>query len=437
VFVYYVGAKYFRELGYTRLYECTAVADLEAGLGERVRERQITDLESYGVRSTERILADPGRCTRHFSPERWTAFQHDVGWFRSALPWHAWEGIQLDHGYNPPPSWGVLGTLLASTGPASAGQIVALALVDPLLLLCAFGCVAWAFGWRALCVALLYWGTNYPAEFSWTGGSFLRNDWLAASIVGLCLLRRGRAGPAGFLLGYAALLRLFPALALLGVALCALLRAVRERSLRPGPQERGLAVGAALAVATVVPLSAVVAGGAGAWSEFASNTRLHVATPAVNVLGLKTLLSYAPQARLALLQGRVEDPGAAWKSGRREAFAARRPLFAVLVLGYLVVLARAVTRQEAWVAAILGLGALTFLLEPACYYTSALLGFAFLWPRRPAIGVALCALSAAVWGVVALFSSADDLFTWASLPVLAFVLFATATARRSVATPAG
>ena len=31
---YYMGAKYQAELGYTRLYECTVVADLEAGHGE-------------------------------------------------------------------------------------------------------------------------------------------------------------------------------------------------------------------------------------------------------------------------------------------------------------------------------------------------------------------------------------------------------------------
>ena len=34
-FHYYLGAKYFPELGYRRLYECTAVADAEAGLAGR------------------------------------------------------------------------------------------------------------------------------------------------------------------------------------------------------------------------------------------------------------------------------------------------------------------------------------------------------------------------------------------------------------------
>src|SRR5262245_27997859 len=32
MFHYYVGAKYFRELGHTRLYECTVVAEAEEGL---------------------------------------------------------------------------------------------------------------------------------------------------------------------------------------------------------------------------------------------------------------------------------------------------------------------------------------------------------------------------------------------------------------------
>ncbi len=35
-FHYYIGGKYFRELGYTRIYECTVRADVEAGYGTPV-----------------------------------------------------------------------------------------------------------------------------------------------------------------------------------------------------------------------------------------------------------------------------------------------------------------------------------------------------------------------------------------------------------------
>jgi hypothetical protein len=120
----------------------------------------------------------------------------------------------------------------ADRGPAGidgsrlAEQVLALALLDPLLMLAAWSAVAFAFGWRATCVALVYWGTNHPANFSWTGGAFLRDDWLAASLVALALLRRGLPAGAGALFGLAASLRAFPAAWLLGPGLAAVARSV-------------------------------------------------------------------------------------------------------------------------------------------------------------------------------------------------------------------
>ena len=43
---YYVGARYFPELGYDLLYGCTAVADAEAGLRREVATRTMTDLST-------------------------------------------------------------------------------------------------------------------------------------------------------------------------------------------------------------------------------------------------------------------------------------------------------------------------------------------------------------------------------------------------------
>jgi len=46
---YYIGAKYFRELRYTRLYACTAVADLEAGPRTGVGDRLLRNLETNAL----------------------------------------------------------------------------------------------------------------------------------------------------------------------------------------------------------------------------------------------------------------------------------------------------------------------------------------------------------------------------------------------------
>ena len=81
-------------------------------------------------------------------------------------------------------------------------------------------------------------------------------------------------------------------------------------------------------------------------------------------------------------------------------------------------------------AAVLGLGALPVLLEPACYYTSVLLAFGLLWTRRESVGVALCALSAVVWAIAAAWHEWDNIFTWSSVAVALFVTFATSVMRR-------
>jgi len=125
-------------------------------------------------------LENAAACKRHFTPERWRSFSRDVAWFRSQLPLRRWKLTQTDHGYNGTPAWGLFGGLLAHSGPATDAQILALRLIDPLLLLLTWAAVGWTFGWRVLCVALLYWGTNYPAQYGWVGGSYLRQIEFAA-----------------------------------------------------------------------------------------------------------------------------------------------------------------------------------------------------------------------------------------------------------------
>jgi hypothetical protein len=279
LFHYTLGAKYFPELGYTRLYECVAVADAQDGLGAKVARRRITDLESYELIGTGAILSRPRHCTRHFSAERWALFRGDVAWFRTRTPPDRWEALQRDHGYNPSPAWGVLGRSLAGSGPLTEQRLATLVLIDPLLALLMWACVWWSFGWRAGCVALLFWGINHPAEYGWIGGSYLRADWLVASIAGICLLRRDQPASAGFLLAYAALLRIFPALLLLPIAFEALARMLRERRLHLSASHRRLAAGALLAAFVLLPLSVMGGGGARAWTSWRSPPGRHAPSP--------------------------------------------------------------------------------------------------------------------------------------------------------------
>lgn len=437
---YYVGAKYFRELGYVGLYECTAVADAEAGLAAAVEKRRIRDLDTNLIGSTAEILRNPGRCTGRFSPPRWRSFKADVGWFRDRMTPTRWAATQLDHGYNATPAWGLVGGLLAATGPASTAQIFALSLLDPLLLALMWGVAWWAFGWEGTCVALIFWGTNYPARFYWTGGAYLRQDWLALTVVGLALLRRERPALAGFALTWAALLRVFPGLILAGLALKAVgdLWSGGPLRLRLAPAHRRLALGSAAALALLVPASSLLAGGLGAWTAFAQNSIKHVSTPLTNNMGLKTLVAYehASRARLSAPLGLETDPYQVWKEARRRTFAERRVIFAGLVTAFVVLLAWAVRNQTDWAAAILGIGLIPVATELTSYYYAVLLAFGFLWPKPASVGIGLCLLAAVTCLIPQLTGWHDEIHTAISGAVVVFVIGATIAAGASRPTPA-
>jgi len=422
---YYVGSKYFRELGYTRLYACTAVADSEAGRQD-VHTRKFRDLDSNRIVPASTAIANPTACKEHFSREQWQRFSADVAWFRERLPARRWHQSQVDHGYNATPAWGFFGWLLAHSGPASDAQILALRLLDPLLLVLAWSFVGYSFGWRTLCVGLLFWGTNYPAQYGWVGGSYLRQLEVVALLVALCLMKRERPVAAGFLLSLAALVRVYPALLLAGPALAVLGQSLAARRMVLGQAERGLVLGGLLGAAVLLPLSAVGTGSPSSWVDFARNSQVLLDTPLRNDIGLRTLLAYSPEVSAReLADPSLLDPYQPWKRARAQTFAARRPFFGLALLGYLVLLALAVQRQPAWVAVVLAAGLVPMATELTCYYAVVLVAFALLWERVPWVGVALCGLSALGWAIVERFHFFDEIFTWLSLACVVFVVFAT------------
>jgi len=420
LFHYVIGAKYFPELGYTRLYECAVIADVEAGLDEAVARRQIVDLHSYAEIPAAEVAAHPRRCTDHFAPERWALFQHDMAWFRSRMAPAAWEQLQRDHGYNPTPVWGILGRLFVGSKPLDDARVATLSLIDPALELLLWSFAFWSFGWRAACVALLFWGTNHPAEYGWVGGAYLRHDWLLASVAGMALLRRGSAGAGGFLLGWAALLRVFPLIFFLPFALRALVASLRAHKLVLDPSHARIATGALLAAALALPLS-VWSSGASAWPEFVDNVRLHAASPSNTALGLGSLVAFSPQGRESALRAAGVDVDAAWKQAHREKRGGRWPLFALLATAFVVLTARATRGAPDWELAILGVGLVPVFVDASSYYSAAFLAYGFLAERRPAIGAALCLLSLAGWAAAARWLAWDDISVATSAVLLVFV----------------
>lgn len=429
-FHYYVGAKYFPELGYDGLYECVALADAEAGLQAQVRERRIRDLRTNRITLADDALARPERCRGRFTPERWAAFGSDVAVFRRELGPEAWERAQMDHGYNATPAWTLLGRPLATLVPASGTGITALAAIDGVLILLGFWLVARSFGLEAACVAALYFGLNAFSRYAWTGGAFLRYDWLFLAVAGVCALKSGRPLLAGFALAYSALLRLFPAALLAGLGLALAARIAAARSLLPAREWKRLAAGVLLATGTLLPASLAVAG-PGAWTGLAVNTRKYLGTAAENLLGLPTILAYRTSLRQELTMDPLRpDTHADWVSGQAEASRATRPLALAVGLSFLALLFAAAGRSEPWAAAVLGVGLLPMALKMANYYYVLLVLYALLWASSPATGFGLVVLAWLSNPIAELWPASDERSVWASLAICGFVVFATLVAAR-------
>jgi hypothetical protein len=424
---YFIGAKYGPELRYSRIYECTAIADSEDGLRRRVRDRKIRDLATDNeLRTTQAILDDPSRCKQHFSESRWKQFRADVRFFRGRFSRDRWDQSQSDHGYNATPVWAIAGRMIADETQLSWKAITQIAWIDSVLLGVMWLVVLWAFGWQAACVALIYWGCNFPARFYWNGGSFLRFDWLFWLVIGLCLLKRERNFGAGLALTYATLLRIFPGFVVAALVLKALYRIGKERRFVLSRAHAFFAAGCITAMAILIPASSWATDGLDAWLQFEHNSEKHLNTALTNNMGLKTVLGYDLATRAKRMRDTtLEDPFARWKQARAHYYAVSKPVLIVLILIFCFMLARAGDRSEDWETACLGSGLIVIAAELTCYYYGFLLTYGLMWQRRKLPGILAAALAGATCWISHLPWN-DDHFAGMSLASVVAVVWATA-----------
>ncbi len=394
-FHYYIGSKYFKELSYDRLYECVAIADSEEepGLRRRVELRKMTNLRTNEVETTADILAHPERCKSHFTPERWQSFRKDLRYIRPLESARRWDDAQLDHGYNATPVWNILGSMLSNLAPASRMQILALDSIDCLLVIFLSLLIGWAFGWRVLAVALLAFSTNHASRWAWTGGSLLRWDWLFWMGASVCLAKKERYFYAGMCLAYSTLLRIFPMFLFVAPVLAMGYHYFKHRQL----ERRFLRffMGAALAVAILLPVSVVTAGGFGSYSAFIHNTLKHQGTPLTNYMGLRTVVDYRPSEVGRLMRNdRLVDPWSRWKDARLKSFREAKPLYFGILVCYLVLMGLAVKEADPWEAIALSATFIAFGVELTNYYYSFVIVVALLYAKREVVGRWLLAATA-------------------------------------------
>lgn len=400
---YVMGAKYFPELGYEKMYDCAAIANAENGRRDEVVRQTITDLRTNVIVKTDEVLAHPERCKDSFTPARWEAYRRDIAAFRSFVGEPRWRDIHLDHGYNATPVWTLAGYALTNTGPVTMSSLTRLNLIDPVFLALTLLMVWWAFGPRAFAIAAIVLGTNFPNRYYWTGGAFLRHDWVFWFVASICLLKKNRPALAGAAFAYTTLLRLFPGLAAAGVAVAAFEYFRVNKKLDPR-FVRYVVAGVATSV-ILVGSSFAFFGGPVTWQRFAQNTVKHANTPLTNHMGLRTVLSWRPDSigQKTVRPGLI-DSWYLWKSTRLANWQQAKPLMWLAFLAglYLVWLALKHSGSDPWMGAALGVGFIVIGAELTNYYYCFLMGIAVLHEKRREVGAMLAALAAVThylnWG---------------------------------------
>jgi hypothetical protein len=297
---YYLGSKYFHELGYGNLYTAMVRAEAEEYAGV-LWSREVRDLSSNSLVPVETLLRQSEPIKGRFSPRRWASFSKDVRYFRDTMG-SSYPDVLVDHGYNPTPVWTLIGSSLANLIPAgSASGIFLLTLLDPILEITAFAAIGWAFGAETLLESLIYFCLLFGAMFTWIGGAYLRYLSFAAIIGAACCLRKRRGATAGALLALATMLRVFPVFFVAGPFFQGIGSFLRERKV-PASSLRFVA-SFALTAGALFLATCWIGDGYAQWADFSHNTGAHMGSVSANILGITNLPMYVSRIDLTVPGG--------------------------------------------------------------------------------------------------------------------------------------
>lgn len=399
VYHYYLGSKYFPELGYSDLYVASLAAD-DAGWWRGVD--LVRDLETHEVVPRSAALAGY-RPEEHFTPERWESFRRDVAALQKQRPRDRWSGIFRDRGYNPPPLWTAAGGTLARLLPAHRPwALKLLASLDLVLLAATLWLVRRTFGIRAAALVALLLALN-PVNEGRLVGNYLGYDWFAALASGFCLWRRGRTVPAAGLFVYAIGTRVFPAVFLAAAGLAAAARVWRTGSVARRDLRFAAALGGFGIVA--VAIGALGAGGArgpawGAWGDFAAEIGRHNAQHRFGQQRIGLAHVFTRDVRtLDLDEPPMEE--------RRDLAERQRPFYAATGLVLMLGFALAAVRRHRFDAFLLGLVPFFVLAVSSRYYWAVLALLPLLARPGPSARRRVRRFAAALAGLFAVLGIAE------------------------------
>jgi hypothetical protein len=285
IYHYYLGAKYYPELGHYGLYEAVLLADNQS-YNPKITISHMRDLShaTQAITIKEGLERADNKWRPRFSDERWIEFYNDVAYLKS-ISNPSWFNLGMfDAGFNAPPTWNVIGYPLANFIPITKAeewvnyaptwdQAEFLPLIDVLLILIGAGAIFWAFGYMGLILFVVIFGTSYISGVGWTMGSFLRHMWFFGLVMGICMLAKKKYTAAGCFLAFATCMRIFPAVFLFAAFLALAIQYAQQKKKDPKPLIQFF-IGAA-SVGLGLLLISIIAFGFDAWKEFIENIGIH------------------------------------------------------------------------------------------------------------------------------------------------------------------
>jgi hypothetical protein len=268
-------------------------------------------------------------------------------------------------------------------------------------------------------VAAVYWGCNAPGDDYFVSGAYLRLDWLFFFVLAACLCRKRWFVLAGASLVYAALLRIFPGLAVIGWLVVAGAALVRHRRMPKHHQK--MLLGGVLAAALLVPASIRVCKWEAYPNFFRHTLQVHNETPLTNHMGLRVLIAHSPFSGRAMhvKDDKLADPFEVWKRMRNERYYKYRPVAWVIIAASLAFFVWVVRRVKSmWIALCLGQIFIILLSQLTSYYYAFMVITAPLTRARRQLEVPLLGLAAVsqlIWGAFGWFDDKSAAVTLVSL----------------------
>jgi hypothetical protein len=389
MFHYYLGSKYFEEVGYFDLYNAVIVADTEQN-NELARSPFYTDLRTYQNAPIQKAIDDAARVRRLFSDERWSAFKDDVDYFKRATGSPRAPGLfflLMDHGYNGSPvSTFILGTI-ANIVPVY--QLPLLAFLDVVLMVGMSVLVFYGFGFDIGALFSIYFCINYLNPYDFVSGGYLRYDWLFCIVVSASLLQRGRYASSAFFLTLAAMIRVFPAVLFYGVVVLAV-KSFKATGKVDAKHVRFLVATAATATALFFLPATYLGSAVQPWKAFSENIGLHDDGIYVNHIGLRGIAIFEP-SHLSLERfvetfksAETDDVVKHWQNVKQAEYRRKAPYLYVAALLVLVALTVIIWKRESVLESVLWPLVLVYTASyPSHYYYAFLCLFILLFFSRP------------------------------------------------------